>query len=56
MSAKTTEELRSILVAALEDLDDADRKGLLSHDAIAALCTRLTEAFNATAEVDRRLL
>jgi hypothetical protein len=48
MTAKTTEELWSILVDVLEDFDDADRKGeRLSRDAIAALCTRRTEAIDA---------
>jgi hypothetical protein len=48
MPAKTTEELWSILVDVLEDFDDADRKGEpLSRDAIAALCTRRTEAIDA---------
>jgi hypothetical protein len=50
MSANTTEVLRSLLVEALEDLDDADRKGQpLSRDAIAALCMRLIAAYNAAA-------
>jgi hypothetical protein len=49
MATKTQEEeLRSDLVDALEGFDDAEREGKgLSRQAIAMLCARVTEAFNA---------
>lgn len=48
MTAKTTEELWSILVEVLEDFDQADQKGeRLSRDAIAALCARRRDAIAA---------
>lgn len=48
VTAKTTEELWSILVDVLEDFDEADRKGeRLSRDAIAALCARRRSAIAA---------
>jgi hypothetical protein len=48
MTTKTQEELRSDMVDALEDLDDADREGkVLSRQAIATLCAKVTKAFDA---------
>jgi hypothetical protein len=52
---KTTEQLRSELVDALESFNDAEQEGkVLSRHAIATLCARRTEAINAIMAAESR--